>query len=104
MLEAASTSETSVNFYQTMWHNNPEDSHLHRGRVNSMFTEQLLYIVFIAKLQVKSMLEVMEQKFEITRYGKGAEKNALILYNISNTCYVKKLAVPIILLAIMKFS
>jgi hypothetical protein len=23
------TSETSVKFYQTTWHNNPEDSHLH---------------------------------------------------------------------------
>jgi hypothetical protein len=29
MMEAASTSETSVNFYQTARHNNPEDSHLH---------------------------------------------------------------------------
>jgi hypothetical protein len=27
MMEAASTSETTVNFYQTTWHNNPEDSH-----------------------------------------------------------------------------
>jgi hypothetical protein len=29
MMEAASTCETSVNFYQTIWRNNPEDSHLH---------------------------------------------------------------------------
>jgi hypothetical protein len=29
MMEAASTSETSVNFYQTVRHNIPEDSHLH---------------------------------------------------------------------------
>jgi hypothetical protein len=29
MKEAASTSETSVNFYQTARRNNPEDSHLH---------------------------------------------------------------------------
>jgi hypothetical protein len=29
MMEAASTSETSVNFYQTTWCNNPEDNHLH---------------------------------------------------------------------------
>jgi hypothetical protein len=29
MMEAASTSEMSINFYQTTWHNNPEDSHLH---------------------------------------------------------------------------
>jgi hypothetical protein len=32
MLEAASTSETSLNFYQTTWHNNPEDSHLQTRR------------------------------------------------------------------------
>jgi hypothetical protein len=29
MMEAASPSETSVNFYQTTWSNNTEDSHLH---------------------------------------------------------------------------
>jgi hypothetical protein len=28
MMEIASTSETLVNFYQTVWHYNPEDSHL----------------------------------------------------------------------------
>jgi hypothetical protein len=28
MMEAAITSETLVNFYQTTPHNNPEDSHL----------------------------------------------------------------------------
>jgi hypothetical protein len=29
MMEAASTTETSVNFYQTAQRNNPEDSHLY---------------------------------------------------------------------------
>jgi hypothetical protein len=29
MMEAANTSETLVNFYQTTRRNNPEDSHLH---------------------------------------------------------------------------
>jgi hypothetical protein len=29
MMEAARTSETLVNFYQTTQHYNPEDSHLH---------------------------------------------------------------------------
>jgi hypothetical protein len=29
MMEAAGTSETLVNFYQTTWHYNSEDSHLH---------------------------------------------------------------------------
>jgi hypothetical protein len=28
MMEAARTSETLVNFYQTTWRNNPEDNHL----------------------------------------------------------------------------
>jgi hypothetical protein len=32
MMEAANTSETSVNFYQTTRHNIPEDSHLHTRR------------------------------------------------------------------------
>jgi hypothetical protein len=31
MMEAANTSEMTVNFYQTTRHNNPEDSHLHSG-------------------------------------------------------------------------
>jgi hypothetical protein len=35
LMEAVSTSETSVNFYQTTQPNNPEDSHLHtRHREN----------------------------------------------------------------------
>jgi hypothetical protein len=29
MMEAARTSETLVNFYQTTWRYNPEDGHLH---------------------------------------------------------------------------
>jgi hypothetical protein len=29
MMEAARTPETLVNFYQTIWRYNPEDSHLH---------------------------------------------------------------------------
>jgi hypothetical protein len=45
MMEAASTSETSVNFYQTAWRNNPEDSHLHtRRRKTSNLTKPLDYL------------------------------------------------------------
>jgi hypothetical protein len=32
MMEAARASETSVNFYQTTWRKNPEDSHLRTHR------------------------------------------------------------------------
>jgi hypothetical protein len=30
-MEAVSTSETVVNFYEATWHNIPEDSHLHKS-------------------------------------------------------------------------
>jgi hypothetical protein len=36
MMEAASTSEMSVNFYQTTRRNNPEDSHLHTRRLEDL--------------------------------------------------------------------
>jgi hypothetical protein len=39
-MEAASISETSVNFYQTTWRNNPEDSHLHARRRENLITHQ----------------------------------------------------------------
>jgi hypothetical protein len=32
MMEAASASKTSINFYQTTWRNNPQDSHIHTHR------------------------------------------------------------------------
>jgi hypothetical protein len=36
MPEAASTSEMSINFYQTAWCNIPEDSHLHTRHHESL--------------------------------------------------------------------
>jgi hypothetical protein len=36
MMEAAITSETSVNFYQTTRRNKPEDSHFHTRRRENM--------------------------------------------------------------------
>jgi hypothetical protein len=47
MMEAASTSETSVNFYQTTRRYNREDSHLHTRRRENLkshnFTLNLIY-------------------------------------------------------------
>jgi hypothetical protein len=48
MLEAASTPETSVNFYQTTRRNNPEDSHLHarrRENLKSYLVHMLLLLI-----------------------------------------------------------
>jgi hypothetical protein len=36
MMDTASTSETSVNFYQTTQRNNPEQSHLHTRRSENL--------------------------------------------------------------------
>jgi hypothetical protein len=40
MMEAASTSETLVNFYQTTRCDNPEDSHLHTTRIHGATTQK----------------------------------------------------------------
>jgi hypothetical protein len=48
MMEAASTSETSVNFYQTTWRNNPEDSHLHTRRRENLRFHNKKYVSIIS--------------------------------------------------------
>jgi hypothetical protein len=44
MMEAASTSKTSETFYQTTWHNNPEDSHLVQESVSKIVLDILCLI------------------------------------------------------------
>jgi hypothetical protein len=47
MMEAARTSEMSVNFYLTTWCYNPEDSHLHtrcRKNLKSYIKKQLFIL------------------------------------------------------------
>jgi hypothetical protein len=41
MMEAASTYETSVNFYQTTRRNNPEDSHFHSRRLENLKSQSI---------------------------------------------------------------
>jgi hypothetical protein len=43
MMEAASTSETLVNFYQTRQHNNPEDSHLHTHHCENIKSHKQMF-------------------------------------------------------------
>jgi hypothetical protein len=54
MMEAASTSETSVNVYQTTWCYNPEDSHLHTPRHEN----QKSHIYLISFLYLTTFLKV----------------------------------------------
>jgi hypothetical protein len=49
MMEAASTSETSVSFYRTTRRNNPEDSNIHtrrRENLKSRLTEVFVFFIF----------------------------------------------------------
>jgi hypothetical protein len=46
-MEAASTSKTSVNFYQTTRRNIPEDSHLHTHRRENRKYQQILDIIIV---------------------------------------------------------
>jgi hypothetical protein len=41
MMEAANTSETSANFYQTIRRNNPEDSDLHTRRLENLKSHEV---------------------------------------------------------------
>jgi hypothetical protein len=43
MMEALSISETLVSFYETIWHNIPEDSHLHNRRRENLKSHQELH-------------------------------------------------------------
>jgi hypothetical protein len=45
MMEAESTSETSVNFYQTIRRNIPEDSHRHTRRSENLKSHFGIYFV-----------------------------------------------------------
>jgi hypothetical protein len=44
MLDAASTSEMSLSFYQATWHNIPEDSHLHTCHCENLKSLLLIYL------------------------------------------------------------
>jgi hypothetical protein len=46
-MEAASASETSVNFYQTTRRNNPEDNHLHLRRRENLKSHQEHIFLFV---------------------------------------------------------
>jgi hypothetical protein len=52
IMEAARTSETMVNFYQTTWRYNPEDSHLRTHCRENLKS----YIIFIVFTKVKAFL------------------------------------------------
>jgi hypothetical protein len=59
MMEAASSSETSVNFYGTARCNIPEDSHLHTVFLLHTCTEYCLSYLFIVYLTTLSVSQTI---------------------------------------------
>jgi hypothetical protein len=47
-MQKASTSEMMVNFYQTTWCNNIEDSHLHRCQCENLKSQKMKIIITIS--------------------------------------------------------
>jgi hypothetical protein len=65
MMEATSTSEMLVNFYQTTRRNNPEDSHLHTHHLENLKSH---------KLQRKQNIKIKNDYSEKAHYGTTTEK------------------------------
>jgi hypothetical protein len=64
MMEALSTSETLLNFYQTTLRYNPKDSHLHtRHRENLNSAVMIQYLHFITRQFLNSNLVSIIAKF-----------------------------------------
>jgi hypothetical protein len=82
MMEAASTSETSVNFYQTTRRNNPEDSHLRTNRREKLkhrlwfLLETLIHLSYMCRNTFKIWgFEVCQNLFELVGLRHTATEN-----------------------------
>jgi hypothetical protein len=59
MMEAESTSETSINFYQTTWHNNPEDSLLGIHRVSACVLCTFSFKMLLAEKEIFCVIHTL---------------------------------------------
>jgi hypothetical protein len=62
MMEAARTSETLVNFYQTTWRYNPEDSHLRTHRRENLKSYEA--VVVQEQVDIQKPLQHRKHMFE----------------------------------------
>jgi hypothetical protein len=82
MMEAASTSETSVNFYQTTRRNTPEDSHLHTRRRENLESHYTFFFVKAPKECESDIIftEAFTKKKKALRIiRKNKEKDKIVL-------------------------
>jgi hypothetical protein len=62
MMEAADTSETSVNLYQTTWRNIPEDSRLHTCRRENLKSHTVSSIIWSNRSALYSGMDIKYKK------------------------------------------
>jgi hypothetical protein len=84
VIEAASTSETSVNLYQTTRRYNPEDSHLHTRRRENLKSYQ--FISQIIALQYKQLLrhKCMECSIRMISRRTEMQEEHLLVAGVEN--------------------
>jgi hypothetical protein len=66
-MEEASISETSVNFYQTTRHNNPEHSHLHNRRRENLKS----HIFTLFHWNIGVLIKAAENELKMADYNAG---------------------------------
>jgi hypothetical protein len=70
-MEAASTSETSVNFYQTTRRNSPDDSHLHTRRRENLKSHHIFYsfliLILVETVGIEALDHVGGPQYNISR-------------------------------------
>jgi hypothetical protein len=64
-IKAASTSETSADFYQTTWRNNPEDSRLHTGRRENLKSHLDLYYSYFSLMKNSPLSRFLHKMINI---------------------------------------
>jgi hypothetical protein len=71
-IKAASTSETSVNFYQTTRRYNPEDNHIHTRRRENLTSYK--YEQFKTLGCDSCMIPVRRRSYDTTQHWKGVNQ------------------------------
>jgi hypothetical protein len=87
MMEAASTSETSLNFDHTTQCNNPEDSHLHISHICHTLAQvykniSYLFIVWIRYISYRYGFEEVHFDIHVKRKALLSDKNCTSQYKI----------------------
>jgi hypothetical protein len=81
MMEAASTSEMSVNFYQTTWRYNPEDSYLHTCCYENLKSYNIEVVTQWMKLCTRKMQENYKQTVSERKKRTKENKRAVRVFN-----------------------